>query len=320
MVKLPLGKKLHKKSNNSGTTETSEWKCVLELDSKRKIISGNKKTFVEIIRNAGDLRIYTEFIHGEHVDPKSDSKEVIREVSEFAVTYLLKDSWVAGIMNLRQPVELPAGFGEKPSMSFFMYNENGRQAIARPYLDGIKRKGSIGSSPFEQNINMPKYHVINSWDAKTNAPNENFIYDFEIYKYYVKDSWQELLQHDENGIVQSGSIRDLTNAFSEGYDIKIGVKGLCADLADSHSSAVDHEVYVKIGWCYYYTDQKLFIAASHPVIRCKPGIPLSYESNGWDFGWLLVRTDGHLVYRCCNPYTLKFQDIKQRHPVRWFVR
>jgi hypothetical protein len=318
MVK-PLGEKLYKNSDDSEITNTSEWKCVLELDSKRKIISGNKKTLANSIRNAGDLRILTEFIHGEHVDPSSDSKEVVCEVSEFAVTYLLKDSWVAGIMNLRQPVEIPEGFGKKPSMSFFMYNENGQQAIARPYLDGIARKGSIGSSPFKQPVNMPKNHIINSWDTETNAPNKNFIYDFEIYKYYVKNSWQELLQHDENGIIQSGSTKDLAAALSEGYDIKIGVKGLCADLADSPDSVIDHEVYVKTGWCYYYTDQKLFMAASHPIIRCKPGIPLSYESKGWDFGWLFVRTDGRLVYRCYDPYTLKFKDIKQRHPVRWFA-
>ena len=82
---------------------------------------------------------------------------------------------------------------------------------------------------------------------------------------------------------------------------------------------VEHEVFVKTGWSYYYTGQKLFMVGSHPLIRCKPGIPMSYESRGWDFGWLMVRTDGRLFYRRCDPYTLTFKDIEQRHPVRWFV-
>ena len=306
---------LHKKGNSTMST----WKCALELNSDRKITSGSEKALADAIRNAADLRIRTDFIHGEHIDPSSDSTEVISEVSEFAVTYLLNNSWVAGLMSLRQPISLPAGFGGISSMSFFMYNQNGQQAIARPYLDGNPRKGAIGPSPFEQPADMPKYHIIDNWDAGTNAPSSNFIYDFEIFRYYVKNSWEEVLSHDEKGSVRSGSIEDLANAFSDGCDVKIGVRGLCSDLADSPDSAVDHEVFVKAGWCYYYTKQKLFMVGSHPVIRCKPGIPLSYESRGWDFGWLMVRTDGLLFYRRCDPYTLKFKDIEQRHPIRWFV-
>lgn len=297
------------------------WSCVLELDSNRKVISENKKIFRDIIRSGGDLRIFTKFIHGEHIDPESDSSESICEVSEFAITYLLKDSWVAGIMNLRQPVNLPGGFANRPSISFFLYNEDGHQAIARPYLDGTKKtkKSLFGPSLFEQPENMPKYHIISRWDAGTNAPSENFIYDFNIFKFFVKNSWREMLEHDKNGNIKSGSIKELTDAFYAGWDIKIGIKGLCNDLASSDCLPMDHEVFVKTGWCYYYTSQKLFIAASHPIIRCKPGIPLSYESKGWDFGWLIARTDGRVFYRCCDPYTLKFKDIEQKYPVRWFA-
>jgi hypothetical protein len=48
-------------------------------------------------------------------------------VAEFRVTYLLDDSWSAGIMTLRQPVELPEGFGPRPSLSCFLYNQDGSQ-------------------------------------------------------------------------------------------------------------------------------------------------------------------------------------------------
>jgi hypothetical protein len=78
-------------------------------------------------------------------------------------------------------------------------------------------------------------------------------------------------------------------------------------------------VFVRIGSSYYYTQQALFMAGSHPVVRVKPGVPLLYETRGWDFGWLMVRTDGRVVYRRCDPYTLEFQDRSARHPIRWFV-
>ena len=57
----------------------------------------------------------------------------------FAVTYLVHgDSgpWVAGVMTQRQPIECPTGFGPRPSLSLFLYNQDGHQAIARPFLDG----------------------------------------------------------------------------------------------------------------------------------------------------------------------------------------
>ena len=327
---LPLMAQSGFKPVNSGTTvhggsrekrqlNKSGWKCVLELDSDRRIISGSEEALADTVRNAADLRILTEFKHGEHIEPESDSTELIREVSEFAVTYLLKNHWTAGIMSLRQPISLPAGFGGVSSMSFFMYNQDGSQAIARPYLDGVPRKGTIGPSPFSQPTDMPKYHMLDNWDAGTNAPSHNFIYEFGTYRYCVKDSWTEVLSHDENGSVQYGTLKDLVDAFSDGCDVKIGVRNLCFDLADSPDSAAEHEVFVKTGWCYYYTEQKLFMTGSHPVIRCKPDVPMRYGSRGWDFGWLMVRSDGRLFYRRCDPYTLTFSDIEQRCPVRWLV-
>ena len=48
--------------------------------------------------------------------------------------------------------------------------------------------------------------------------------------------------------------------------------------------------------------------------RCK------YESRGWDFGWLMARTDGYVARLLLNPYTLKFERSQGHYPIRWFVR
>jgi len=274
---------------------------------------------VDGIHMGGDLRIGTEFVHNEHIDVRSDRAERVREVAEFGVTYLLEKRWAAGIMTLRQPVELPTGFGQRPSMSFFLYNQDGSQAVARPYLDGVPTQGSPGVSTPSGPADMPKYHAHENWDTETNAPSSNFTYDFDVFRYYVRDCWEEVLCHDADGWVQSGSVEALATAFSDGCAVKVGIAGLGSDLAGEHSSP-EHEVFVEVGSCYYYLDQRLFIAGSHPMVRIKAGIPLRYESGGWDFGWLVLRSDGVVVYRRCDPYTLGFEDGERRYAIRWFVR
>jgi hypothetical protein len=296
------------------------WTCVLELDSERRLLSGSEDAVVEAIRNGAALRIYTEFLHNEHIDVSSENTERIREVAEFGVTYLVEDRWAAGIMSLRQPIDLPEGFGSRPSMSFFLYNQNGEQAIARPFLDGTPVQGAPGRSPGESPDGMHKYHVLDRWDSETNAPSQNFIYDFDVYCFFVCESWQEVLSHDDQGHVVSGSLDALVDAFSSGCAVKIAVRDLCSDIPAGMETVSEHEVFVETGSGYYYTGQKLFMAGTHPVIRVRPDIPMRYSTGGWDFGWLMVRTDGRIVYRRCDPYTLEFSDRVYHHPVRWFVR
>lgn len=295
------------------------WTCALTLDSERTVIAGSEKALLDSIRGGADLRIGTEFLHNEHIDVRSSSAERVQEVAEFGVTYLVEDRWAAGIMSLRQPVELPTGFGERPSMSFFLYNQDGSQAIARPYLDGVKAREAFGACPPVGPKDMPKYHTFECWDAETNAPSSNFTYDFNTFNYYVKDSWVEVLCHDASGNALSGSVEDLTSAFSDGCAVKVGIAGLCSALAGEHSP-LKHEVFVEVGSCYYYLDQKLFIAGSHPVVRVKVEIPLRYQSQCWDCGWLVIRTDGATVYRRCDPYSLRFDDLTMQTAIRWFVR
>ena len=45
------------------------------------------------------------------------------------------------MQNMPMPVALPGGFGPRESMSRFLYNQDGHQAIARPLLDGCKGTG-----------------------------------------------------------------------------------------------------------------------------------------------------------------------------------
>jgi len=300
----------------------TKWVSVLELDSRREVTGGSSDALCAAIRRAADLRIYTEFIHNQHIDPTSASDELIREVSEFRATYLVEDRWCAGIMTLRQPISLPDEFGPRASMSFFMYNQDGQQAIARPYLDGGTplADGAIGPTALDDWRAYPKYHQQDGWDAGTNAPSSNFIYDFEVFRYFVCDDWQEVLAHDAGGHVQSGSIDLLAAAFEVGAEIKVAIRNLSADLAAEPTRPVEHEIFIQVGPGYYYSDRKLFIAGTHPLVRVRPGIPMRYVSRGWDFGWLMPRTDGRVAMLLYDPYSLKVRRQADQFAMRWFAR
>ena len=308
-------------------TNLAGWKSALTLDAQRRPTDGSEKALVNAIRRGADLRIQTDFRFNEHIDTRSDNGELVREVSDFRVTHLLDDRWVAGHMNLRQPICPPEGFGPRPSMSFFMYNQNGQQAVARPFLDGPPAAGTRGPSRVadgfaskDDHADMPKFHEQDSWDADTNAPSSNFIYEMDLYRFWVLDEWEEALSHTADGTVVSGSLDALMDAFLSGHDVKVGVSGLCADLAEDPSEAMSHEMFVQAGPGYYQTESRLFCAGTHPLIRVKPGIPMRYESEGWDFGWILPRTDGTVAGLIYDPYTLKTRRTSGRHAIRWFVR
>jgi hypothetical protein len=335
---------------NTGGGRAAPWMCALELNERRETTAGSQAALCDAIRRGADLRIRTDFVYNEHIDPRSSNPEVVREVSDFRVTYMVEDRWAAGIMSLRMPIEPPEGFGPRASMSFFMYNQDGQQAIARPYLDGpptVAEKGTgpicqngpkgathkldlspfpppTGSSPPADHGDMPKYHELDRWDAKTNAPSSNFIYDFSLFRYLVCDNWQEVFAHTAEGETVLGSVDALSEAFCEGREVKVGIRGLCADLCgeagSGGDSAADHMVFVQTGPGYYCTERRLFSAGCQPVVRVRPAIPMRYASRGWDFGWLMARTDGFVARWLCDPYTLRFQKSHGRYGIRWFVR
>ena len=299
---------------------SSKWQCALTLDSQRNVIAGDGGALSDAIRRGADLRVQTAFRHNEHIDTTSPNDELVEEVAEFKTTYLLDDRFAAGIMTNRQPVQLPDGFGPRPSMSFFCYNQDGQQAIARPFLDGPPQAGTRGPAPLDDHSAMPKYHQLDGFDTDTNGPSSNFIYAFECFRYLVRDDWTEILAHDAEGNATGGSIDDLAKAFVEGADVKVAIVGLCDDVAGGQASSMPHEVFLPIGYSYYYTNQKLYIGAAHPTVRVSPSIPLRYGSEMWDFGWLLPRTDGYCARLLNDPYTLEFHRSEARYAMRWFVR
>ncbi len=82
----------------------TRWTCACVLDSSGTLIEGSHDALADALRRGADLRIQTEFIHNQHIDVNSNSAERIREVAEFALTYLVDDRWAAGIMTRRHAI------------------------------------------------------------------------------------------------------------------------------------------------------------------------------------------------------------------------
>lgn len=300
-------------------------KTVLELDKHRNIVGGSPEELREAIKNAANLRIFTSFKHNEHIDTASNNDEMIHEVSDFPATYLINNEWACGIMTLRQPVTLPDRFGDRASMSFFMYNENGLQACARPYLDGngyIEGTDTPPVDPFKTDAEekpMIHMHNIDTMDDSANSNIRNFIYDFYSYKFLVQDDWTEVLAHDENGNVISGSAKALDLASNAGCEIKIAISGICDSMYEN-GKKLPHELFIETGPHYYYSKSGFMVIETRPFVRVYPEIPMTYKKGNWDFGWAIARSDGHVAGLFYDPYTLKVRKTYSRHAMRWFVR
>jgi hypothetical protein len=285
-----------------------------------QLVAGSAADLRSAIGRGADLRIYSEFRHNEHIDVDSTDDDLVQETMDMRATYLIDDRWAAGILTLRQPVELPDRFGPRPSLSLFLYNEDGSQAIARPHLDGRPASAPHGLSPPADHARMPRYIEHDRWDDGTNAPSSNFTYAFDTLRYFVREDWRLVLHHSGDGDVIAGSFADVADAFADGVEWKLGIRGMCSDLAGDGDAPLSHEVFIQAGSCYLYTRRRRLIAASHPVARLRPQIPLRYRSDAWDYAWLIARTDGHIARLSYDPYTLQPSRASGKYEIKWFCR
>ena len=308
-----------------GIATSSHWVCALELDRRRAPVGGSCAELCDAVRRGADLRVYTEFLHEEHIAPYSctsaagpENNGLIREVIDFRETILVDGRHAAGVTLLRQPLEPTTGFnGTQPKMSFFLYNMDGRQACANLLLDASPVAGRPGTkTEAPATAEVPKMSRQEVFDVDTTGPSRNFVYDMEVYRFFVRDDWTELLAHDRQGRVESGSFAAVEQAQIEGREIKVGLRELCADLGDGPA----HEVFSLVGSGFVHTGRRFYEALSHPLVRVAPGVPLQYRSFGWDVTWVFARTDGFAVLRTLNPYTRTFQDRETRLACRWFAR
>jgi hypothetical protein len=301
------------------------WKCALELRPDRSVAAGSTTALCDAIRRGADLRVYTEWLYEEHIAPDLSYPDprhngLLQEVIDMRETMLVGDRHAAGITTLRQAMMPITGFnlGAPNRMSYFLYGMDGQQCCANLRLDDTKPTAQPGSSRVAPKPpSMPKMSEMEENDLGTLAPSRNFIYDFDVYRYFVRDDWTPILAHDENGGVTAGSWDAFHQAHREGREFKAGIAGLCGDLP---GASLRHEVFTMLGSGWVHTAMKTYEVSTHPLVRIAPAIPMKYKSRGWDVAWVILRTDGKAKVRSLDPYTRRFRDWETRLACRWFVR
>lgn len=291
-----------------------DWTRVLKQNERREIVEGSKAQVADAVRRGADLRGYSTFDYQEHMGKPPDDG-LVQEMMAFSTVYLLDEAHVAGIQTMRYPANASLDFNEPPSLSFFLYTAGeDMQGVARYYLDGRvspKREGDESRN---------KYRVLETWDDGSPSPSTNYTYDFGEYGWWVNASWQEILAHDENGVARRGSVKQLQDAFRAGAELKAGVTGLCDDLAPADARAMPHEVFTSLHSIYNHEDAGFLGGESMPMVRVAPSVPMRYQTDLWDYGWILPRTDGIVHKLIVNPYTRQVRQEAGRFAVRWFVR
>lgn len=290
------------------------WRQVLALNEKREVTAGSIAELAMAAKNGAQVKSYTTFDYAEHMAAPDVKEGLVQEMMSYGVTYWLEGGHVAVIQNTRYPANASLGFGSVPSLSFFLNNENGYNGIARPFLDG--RKGQPRNTPDLAG----KYRTIDEHDFDTSSPSENFTYDFGEYRWWVDESWQEVLSVDENGRAISGSLECLQEEFRAGKNLKVGIKNLCSELLADGADAVEHEVFVELHSVYNHHDSGFLGGESQPVVRVAPNVPMRYEHGNWNFGWVLPRTDGVVHQLIIDPLDRSFNQSEGRFGMRWFVR
>ncbi|MEX1230206.1 MAG: hypothetical protein WEB58_08200 [Planctomycetaceae bacterium] len=298
------------------------WKCALELSSDRRVTAGTTSELCAAIDRGADLRIYTEFLFEEHIEPKwvgdPQYNGLIREVIDFRQTMLVNGRHTAAVTTMRQPLHPPFGFnGTQPKMSFFLYNMDGQQACANLVLDDSDCSTAAGAiESFPPPDDMPKMSAMQVFDGDTYGPGRNFIYNMEVYRYFVRDDWELIYAHDADGAPTAGVVGAIEQAQLAGREIKVGIR----DLNSDWNTGVSHEIFSQVGSGFYHCGPRIYACSTHPIVRVKPGIPVVYDSQGWDLCWLFLRSDGRSVIRRLDPLTRRFTDRETRLACRWFAR
>src|SRR5262249_61579174 len=117
----------------------------------------------------------------------------------------------------------------------------------------------------------------------------------EVYRFLVRDEWEEVLACSANGDVLRGSLDALEAAQIAGRELKVAIAGLAADLGEDEADGPDgpaHEVFSSVGSGFFHTRARLYTCSTHPLVRVAPAAPLRDRSFGWGVPGGFLRSAG----------------------------
>ena len=277
----------------------SNWTRTCTVGGNFRPVEGSVAAVAEAVGRGADLRRFSTY------DPESTG--LVEETMSLQTTWTFGQDHAGGLSTLRHPVDCALDFWTRPTMAYWIFNVAAPSSSAMVPLDGQPADQATGphirvdNTPFERGQDK-------EWLSKH-------------YHWWVRDDWEEICSHDEDGNPSLGSWEVVRSAANDGCELKVGISNLWSHLAAAgEDERVQHEVFISCGTQFAHVDGGFFGALTTPTFMVRPGTPLMFRDDVIEPGWLLVRTDGRVCRQTLNVLTFEWEQTWSRYAVRWFAR
>ena len=274
------------------------WTKICSVAGDFQPAAGSVAAVAEAVRRGADLRRFSTY------DPESTG--LVEETMSLQTTWVFDDEHVGGLSTLRHPVDAGLDFWSRPTMAYWIFNVTAPSASAMVPMDGQAADRAedgwvyVDNTPFDRALDK-------QWLSKQ-------------YHWWVRDDWEEVCTHDEDGNPSRGSWEDVRSAANDGCELKVGIRDLWSHLASPGVEPPEHEVFTTCGTQFAHVDGAFFGALTTPTFLVRPVAPLKFRDDVVEPGWLLVRSDGRVKRQTLNVSTFKWEQTWGRYAVRWFAR
>lgn len=274
------------------------WTKICSISGDFSPTAGTVADVAEAVRGGADLRRFSTY------DPESTG--LVEETMSLQTTWVFDQDHVGGLSTLRHPVDCGLDFWSRPTVAYWIFNVAAPSSSAMVPLDGQAADAATGrwirvdNTPFERALDK-------EWLSKQ-------------YHWWVREDWEEVCCHDQDGSPSKGSWEEVRRAANDGCELKVGIRNLWSHLASAKEDPLEHEVFTTCGTQFAHVEGGFFGALTTPTFMVRPGTPLKFRDDIVEPGWLLVRTDGRVRRQTLKASTLGWEQTWSRHAVRWFAR
>lgn len=293
-----VGREVTAEADLAGKVRSNKWTQACRIGGDFQALEGSVAEVAAAVRRGADLRRFSTY------DPPQTG--LVEETMALQTTWVFDAEHVGGLSTLRHPADCGLGFFKQASLAYWVFGVTAPQTAAFVPLDGAPADGATGrwirvdEHPFVGERNSP-------WLSK-------------YYQWWIRDDWEEVHSHDENGTALLGHWEDVRQAAAVGRAIKVGIRNPWSHLADGTGVGPEHDVFIECGTQFAHVDGGFFAAMTIPTCLLRPTKPLRFVGEAFEPGWLLVRTDGRVQRQVLRPSTMEWNTTWTRHSLRWFAR
>jgi len=206
------------------------------------------------------------------------------ETLYFQQTYAGQGDAFAGLMTHHHSWSHRGSAADQPYFSFFKYDTSGTFSQVK-------------------------------WMLDNRTFDESQPYPYGVYRWYVRDRWRVVYEHDENGELVAGELEEVKEHIRAGHSIKVGVKQLFGIQADDPSGP-EHISYLDI--------MQPLIQDGHVGANCDfilagaPKWPFEWK-DGITLGMVWPWSSGEINCNLVEPGKPRFRRSSVSRAMQWLV-